>query len=641
MSLFKCVLLFVVVLSLAHQALTCRIVAARSETLGALRFEMMPKIPVDVPYQSSGRQVWIAERPTTKDFDEQPTLYLYHVVINEFEGLARWVIGTRLGSKTHAVAYIDSWAVTPWTALLLNDNAQSPDRYWQMKRSPQSALEEFAEGEHFEHTKHVNVECSRDSSDNTVYFDSSALHQPMIAGFYVETAMHPVFPNGLKSVYQQIKKRSNDKAMYMFKLNDDTWMIGEKPNVDMGLAFHADAEKASTPSEIEYHLWRYLDRTDNPTWNVDHGVVVGLKTSYHDSNGKLNRKSEENIYDAYHYYRSVKFVPRGQQYITLRNQIPLPVLGLGTGGIDTRNLVDVVTKALDIGYRAFDLAREYFNERTFFKALAEHRRQHKDEEKSKDDLIERHDIFLISKVWPTNLGFDETMQEINHSMDDLGTNYIDMYLLHWPACDRRIEWMHCETTRDPKATWRESWRALEKEYAEGRVNSIGVSNFDRSLLEELGMHAQILPHMVQNQGELTMRGLDKDVREWCWDRRVAYQPYAHQRNIQFLSPDTQESLEQMAEMHGKSVNNIVNKFFVQTGAAIIPRTSNIAHLKENSEIFHYELAVNDMADLGWNERDYFKNKKQDTAGEWGDSFDFDNVPKVVKRKPHVDERSEL
>jgi methylglyoxal/glyoxal reductase len=559
----------------------------------------MMNVPSDVDY-NSGRQVWKGIRPATKTAEEQPTLYLYHVVVNSFEGLARWVIGTHIGSKTHAVAYIDSWSVTPQTAMHLNDNAQVPDRYWQMQKpvvvGKENQQQDGLGDTRFEHAPNVQVDCLDNNDDNTIWFESSSTYQPKLSGFYVETVISPGFRKGLKTVYAKIRSNHNEVPLYMYKYNDDSWLIGEKPNVDSALAFHDDAEDAVTPGDISYHHWRYIREahiSGTETWVWDYGVIVGIHNQYKHIDDKLSKMVNANIYDAYHYFRSIKFIPKGTTYMSLRNNVPLPQLGLGTGGIMQEDLYDIATAAIDIGYRTFDLAREYHNEYIIKDII-------RDTTNRKNNPILRQDVFLISKLWPTHLGFETTVNEIAASLWEMGTTYIDMYLLHWPKCDYNIEWMHCKDTIDPNGTWRESWRGLEKEYSEGRVVSIGVSNFNKDLLKEMESFALILPQLVQNHGELTENGLDKDVRLWCNDRNVAYMPYAHQRNLRYLPQSVHEILDQLSEMHDKSKHNIASKFFIQSGAAVIPRSSNIQHLRDNANIFSYELAHADMRELGWN-----------------------------------------
>ena len=640
----------------------CRTVRAHSPLIGELKFEMMTSIPNTATSEynygpngsmgNTGRQVYEALRPAGNGLRQQSTLYLYHILVDEHEGLGRWVIGTDLGSKTHAVAYIDSWAVTPYTASYLNDNSDSTNSHWFIQK-PRRGDEEAS----FTYDTTITLECASNSGgqgqDNTIYFDSSVKYQPHLTGFYVETAMTPVFPLGLKAVYAHIRSitspimgvdhdlpnsSSVEAPLYMYKLKDDTWMIGHVPNVDNGLAFHDDSYYATTPGQIHsHHLWRFVStnpRDENIwNWSNDHGVIVSCRMIYNldrysneikgesdtiDTN-KNDKKIEtsqitkdfENIYASLLYYRSVKHIPAGQQYITLRNKIPLPSLGYGTGGVNTDNLKDMIRYAVDIGYRTFDLAREYRNERVFAHALEEIFAM--DGVSSTDDRsIKRHNLYLISKVWPTELGFEPTTKAIQSSCKDLQSNYIDMYLLHWPHCNPNIDWMHCQDTiqTTPPSTWKHAWRALERAYSEGKIMGIGVSNFDVPLLIELGKWARIAPQLIQNHATVGTNNTDIDVRIWARKRNIVYMPYAHQRNLATVNFELKENLLQLSEMHGKSEHNIVNKFMIQSGAAIIPRSENIQHMRENADVFSYKLAYNDMLDLGWDDHYVTRRSKE-------------------------------
>jgi diketogulonate reductase-like aldo/keto reductase len=211
----------------------------------------------------------------------------------------------------------------------------------------------------------------------------------------------------------------------------------------------------------------------------------------------------------------------------------------------------------------------------------------------------RDELFLESKVWPTELGFVPTSEAIETSLGHLNTNYVDLYLLHWPHCDHSVEWMHCDDVVDPQGTWRESWRALERAYAEGRVLAIGVSNFDVALLDELYEMAVVKPHVVQNfaqPGEV-----DADVRLWCKDHEVLFQPYASIRNLNALPSDVSQALGRIAAERSVSPHSVAIRFFLQSGAGVIPRSSKEEHLKENLEAFSYSLTPNEMRELGWHE----------------------------------------
>lgn len=158
--------------------------------------------------------------------------------------------------------------------------------------------------------------------------------------------------------------------------------------------------------------------------------------------------------------------------------------------------------------------------------------------------------------------------------------------------------MHCEDTKDSDAIWNESWRALEKAYAEGRVMSIGVSNFNETLLGEVTGFSSIRPHVVQNWAEVGH--LDEEVRSWCFKNDAVYQPYASVRNLHQLSPEYRGKLAKIAEAKKTSPHAASLKFFLQTGAAGVPRSAREEHLRENIEVFKMEdLTLDEMKDLGW------------------------------------------
>jgi len=158
--------------------------------------------------------------------------------------------------------------------------------------------------------------------------------------------------------------------------------------------------------------------------------------------------------------------------------------------------------------------------------------------------------------------------------------------------------MHCETTVDPSGTWVQSYKSLERAYAEGRVASIGVSNFNFGLLESVRAVADVFPHAVQNHA--TLMNLDMDVRQWCSDYGAAYIPYSSVRGIQFLPTDTQKALANAVNVHNASHHAVVMRFFLQTGAVVIPRTTNPDHLKENIELLKtFALTEDEMGEIGW------------------------------------------
>ena len=158
--------------------------------------------------------------------------------------------------------------------------------------------------------------------------------------------------------------------------------------------------------------------------------------------------------------------------------------------------------------------------------------------------------------------------------------------------------MHCDDIVNSGGSWLQSWMAMERFFAEGFIASLGVSNFDAKLLSTISQHGFNIPHAVQNYADLDE--LDLDVRQWCSDNNVAFFPYASRRNIDRLPDDKAIALAKIAEKYAVAREVIVSKFFLQTGAGAIPRTSNTDHLVENIMKLHaFELTLEEMAQLGW------------------------------------------
>lgn len=604
------ILVLAVVYSRSSEA--CKSLMVYSELLGSLQFDMSPSIPeswfdeelgasTKPAYSSTGRQIYISNSRS----DMHKTHFLYHVEFDGLKGEGRWVISTEFNARDHAVAYIESWAVTPLGIEVLKDKSDSK-KGWEVARMPPSSDNKRVSDKpnYFTHDESFRVMCKDDggSVDRSIYFDSSPTFRPELAGFYVETA-HPYKSEGFQAepaVYAHIKANADDQQQYLFLLGEDTWMIGDVPGVDSGLAFVKD--KASHPDEIKELDWRYVgDERDDFSWMWGDGTIVSRNMEYtlihYDMELKgpkkeVKRVESGDIHEALRSFRSIKHVPVPQSYAVLHNGIPMPWVGLGTGGIFHEELKSVLTEAFARGYRMLDSAREYRNEGIIADTIRELRNGH----------FDRRDVFIISKVWPTQLGVGPTRRAVTASLRELKSNYVDMYLLHWPACDATIDWMHCQDIELPGATWQQSWKALEREYAEGRVMSIGVSNFAASLLSELDSLSTVLPHLVQNHAELGVMQQDTEVRRWCDEHGVIYQPYAHQRNLQFLDSELQETLNQISHMSGKSKHTVASKFFLQSGASVVPRSRNHAHLAENIDLWGWELQAADMLELGFQQK---------------------------------------
>ena len=157
--------------------------------------------------------------------------------------------------------------------------------------------------------------------------------------------------------------------------------------------------------------------------------------------------------------------------------------------------------------------------------------------------------------------------------------------------------MHCQDVGDPNGLWIESYMAITRAYGEGRVMAIGVTNFDMRLLQQLEATATVLPHVVQNFAEPGY--VDVDVRLWCSDHAAVYMPYASQRNIPNLPIEIRRAIRAAAASHGISQHAVVTRFFLQTGAAVLPRSGNPAHLRENIMLADISLDDAEMHHLGW------------------------------------------
>jgi diketogulonate reductase-like aldo/keto reductase len=161
--------------------------------------------------------------------------------------------------------------------------------------------------------------------------------------------------------------------------------------------------------------------------------------------------------------------------------------GLGTGGLnDYDENREIITTSLANGYRKFDSASAYHSEEPIGDILTEFTN------------ITRDELFITTKLWPTDHGYFETHESVLNSLDKLRTNYIDFYLIHWPHCIDEIDWMDC--TEASRKDYIETWERMQKLYAEGVLLNIGVSNFDFDQFTNLiySSNAQIIPHVVQN-----------------------------------------------------------------------------------------------------------------------------------------------
>lgn len=253
---------------------------------------------------------------------------------------------------------------------------------------------------------------------------------------------------------------------------------------------------------------------------------------------------------------------------SLKNGLEIPVVGFGTWKTpDGDDAYNSVSEALKAGYRHIDTAAVYGNEESVGKAI-------------KDSGLSREDVFVTSKVWNTERGYDKTIAAYEASLEKLGMDYLDLYLIHWPAIEKQND--------DWEELNKESWRALMDLYKAGKVKSIGVSNFQKKHMEAL-KDAEILP--MVNQIEFHPGWLQEETRELCKELGILVEAYSPNGNGKLLKDDT---LLKIAEKYGKSVAQICIRWTLQHGTLPLPKSVTPEYIKENTEVFDFEISDEDM-----------------------------------------------
>ena len=262
------------------------------------------------------------------------------------------------------------------------------------------------------------------------------------------------------------------------------------------------------------------------------------------------------------------------EYITLNNGINMPILGFGVFRItDEKECEEIVLNALKAGYRHIDTASAYGNEKAVGKAI-------------KKSGIAREELFVTTKLWVTDTNYDGAKKALQTSLDNLGLDYVDLYLIHQPYND-----------------YYGAWRALEELYEEGKIRAIGVCNFYPERLADLCVNARIKP--MVNQVELHPFFQQTEALENMKEFGVvpeAWGPLAEGKHGIF----TNEILTSIAQKYGKTVAQVVLRWNTQRGVVIIPKSIHKERIEENLQIWDFSLSEEDMAaisslDLGHSE----------------------------------------
>ncbi|MBQ9555139.1 MAG: aldo/keto reductase [Muribaculaceae bacterium] len=250
------------------------------------------------------------------------------------------------------------------------------------------------------------------------------------------------------------------------------------------------------------------------------------------------------------------------EYKTLNNGVEMPMVGLGVYNIARRETQRVVEQAIEVGYRSIDTAAMYYNEREVGDAV-------------KATGVPRGQLFVTTKICDPCYTRDETMRTVEHSMKQLGLDYVDLMLLHWPVGKPAV-----------------MWHALEELYGQGLFRAIGVSNFYPNTFPAIVNGARVMP--VVNQCETHVLYQQRKMMDYLKPYNVAleaWSPLAEGRHGIFKG----ETLTGIGHQYGKTAAQVALKFLVQRGIIIIPKTAHVERMRENIDLFDFTLSDDDLA----------------------------------------------
>ncbi|GAA4919612.1 aldo/keto reductase [Streptomonospora salina] len=248
--------------------------------------------------------------------------------------------------------------------------------------------------------------------------------------------------------------------------------------------------------------------------------------------------------------------------VTLNNGVRIPQLGFGVWQVDNSETADVVGTALEAGYRSIDTAAAYGNEEGVGEAL-------------RRSELPRGELFVTSKLWNSDQGYDSTLRAFEASVERLGLEYLDLYLIHWPmpANDEFVD----------------SWKAMERLYAEGRVRAIGVSNFHAAHLRRIFDEGGIAPTV--NQIELHPRLTQEEMRSFDQEHDIATEAWSPLGQGQLLQDP---AVAKLAEAYGKTSAQIILRWHLQLGTIAIPKSVTPERIRANFDVFDFELSTGDV-----------------------------------------------
>jgi len=252
------------------------------------------------------------------------------------------------------------------------------------------------------------------------------------------------------------------------------------------------------------------------------------------------------------------------QYVTLNNGIKMPVLGYGVYQIPPEDTERCVSDALAVGYRSIDTAQAYRNEDGVGNAVSA-------------SGIARNELFITTKVWISNYGYENTLRSIDESLSKLKTDYVDLFLIHQPFGDVYG-----------------AYKALIQAHKDGKIRAVGVSNFLPDRLTDMALFNELVPAVNQIEAHaFWQRKWDLQVAQKLGVQPMSWASFAEGRNDYFTNP----VLTEIGNKYNKTVAQTALRFLIQKGFVVIPKTVNKARMQQNLNVFDFELSAQDVATI--------------------------------------------
>ena len=253
-------------------------------------------------------------------------------------------------------------------------------------------------------------------------------------------------------------------------------------------------------------------------------------------------------------------------FVTLNNNLKMPQLGFGVWQVPDDQATEAVEIALKVGYTSIDTAMIYKNEKGVGRAIAE-------------SSVPREELFITTKVWNSDQGYEKTLRAFEESLDRLGLDYIDLYLIHWPTpnFDQYVD----------------TYKALEKLYHDGRVKAIGVCNFEVEHLERILIECEVVP--VLNQVECHPYLAQNELKEFCAKHNILVEAWSPLEQGGEVLKD--EVIQKIAASHSKSPAQVVLRWHLQNNTIVIPKSVTPSRIEENFNVFDFELSADEMNEI--------------------------------------------